>query len=140
MSKRTLILLIVALVTGIVFASHAEPRVVVKQNPMSVNVAATPEVYSSLNFGTPNESHLPTVPDIIISDLLADNVQHLCWIQSSQSNRKIGSFARAGQGFHLTANGGCKPAQQSGQQRLANSELLSGSLCLLSPPGLILRL
>ncbi len=139
MSKRTVILLIAALALGIVFAGQAEAKVVVKQNPASVNVAAPLSMSNSLHSGTSDSSPFPRVPDIIISGLLADRAQQPCWIRSDYQ-RQIYGFARTGYGVKLATSRGCELAQQGGQPKLAILESLSGSLSSLSPPGLILRL
>lgn len=143
MSKRTVILLIAALALVIVFAGQAEAKAVVKQNPTSVNVAAPLSMSNSLYSGTSDSNpfaRVPDIPDIIISDLLADCAQQPCWIRSAQYQRQIHGFARTGYGVKLATSRGCELAQQGGQPKLAILESLSGSLSSLSPPGLILRL
>ncbi len=140
MSKRTVISLVAVLALCIVFAGQVEAQAVVIQSPNSVNVIATPAVHGSLNFDPSNKNCLPTVPDVIISELLADSVQQLCWIRSSQFQGRIYGFATARYGVKSTAGDSCKLAQQSRQPRLTISTSSSGSLSSLSPPGLILRL
>ena len=140
MSKRTVILLIAALALGIVFAGQAEAKVVVKQNPTSVNVAAPLSMSNSLHSGTSDSNPFPRVPNIIISGLLADCAQQPCWIRSAQYQRQIHGFAHTGYGVKLATSRGCELAQQGGQPKLAILESLSGSLSSFSPPALILRL
>ena len=140
MSKRTVILLIAALALVIVFAGQAEAKAAAKQSPTSVNVVAPLSVPDSLHSVTSDSNPFPRVPDIIISDLLADCAQQPCWMRSAQYQRQIHGFARTGYCVKLAASRGCKLAQQGGQPKLAILESLSGSLSSLSPPGLILRL
>jgi len=139
-SKRTVILLIAALALAFVLAGQAEAKVVVKQNPLSVNVAAPVPMSNSLHSGTLDSNPLPRVPDIIISGLMADRVQQPYWMRSAQYQRQIHGFARTGYGVKLATSRGCKFTQQGGQPKLATLESLSGSLSSLSPPGLTLRL
>jgi hypothetical protein len=141
-SKRTVILLIVVLVSAIVFAGHAEANAVVKQSPTSVNVPAPFSVSGSLHYGTSDGNRLPTVPHTMIFDFLYDYTPQACWMQSTRYRGQIYGFARTGHvgiGIALGASHSCGFVQHD-QSNSTIPMSSSESLSSLSPPGLILRL
>lgn len=140
MSKRALVLLVAGLVLGIIFAGQAEAQAVVKQNPISVNVIASPSVSSPLHSGTSDGNGLPRVPHIRISDFLYGCPAQAYWMESTRHRGQVYGFVRTGYGAKSATSGGCERAQQSEQAGLATLGSLSGSFSLFSPPGIILRL
>ena len=140
MSKRTVILLIVVLVSAIVFADHAEANAVTKQSPTSVNVLAPLSVSGSLHSGTSDGNHLPTVPHIMISDFLYGCTTQAYLVQSTRYGGQIYGFARTGHGGIALGAGHSYGFVQHAQSKSAIPVSSSGSLSSLSPPGLIPRL
>ena len=140
MVKRTLALLSVALVLGVVLVGQAEGEAVVKQNPTSVDVLAPASVSGSVHSGTSDGERLPTLPDIIVSDFLYGCSLQAYWMQCTRHRGQTYGSARIGYGAKSATGGGCELAQKSEQPRVADLEPLPGSLSSASPPGLILRL
>ena len=140
MGKRTLALLSVALVLGVVFVGQAEGEAVVKQNPTSVDVLASASVAGSVHSGTSDGERLPTLPNIIVADFLYGFTPQAYWMQCTRHRGQTYGFARTGYGIKSATGGGCELAQQSEQLRVVDLEPLLGSLSAASPPGLILRL
>jgi hypothetical protein len=142
MVKRTSVLLIVLLVFAVVLASQAEARAPVRQPPASVKEISSPSpsAYIGLNSGTLGEKRNQSEIPGTTSFLLAESVQSLYWIKSSQSKRQTLSFIRNGHGPKFATSCEDKPVQQGGKTGLTILCSLWGSLSSLSPPDLILRL
>jgi hypothetical protein len=138
-SKRTVILLIVVLVSAIVFAGHAEANVVVRQSLTSVNVAAPLSMSNSLDSDTSDGNHVPTVPHTIISNSLYGCLSQAYWMQSTRYRGQIYGFGHTWHGKRIGAGHACGFVQPD-QFKSAVSTSSLESLSSLSPPGLILRL
>jgi hypothetical protein len=139
-SKRTVILLIVVLVSAIVFAGHAEANVVVRQSLTSVNVAAPLSMSNSLDSDTSDGNHVPTVPHTIISNSLYGCLSQAYWMQSTRYRGQIYGSARTWHGGIVQgASHSCGFVQHDQSKSTVPTSSLE-SLSSLSPPGLILRL
>lgn len=163
MGKLALILLTILLTLGIVSTGYAESKAVLERtlvsaiadvpipaptllHPGTSDAGLSKDSFGSIdarfNSPKPTESSVkyPAIPARLITGPLCDCVQQPCWMQLAQNQSKIHGFTRNVYGTQLTKSGGCKPAQQGGRPKLAIAQSLSGSLSLLSPPGLISRL
>jgi hypothetical protein len=139
MNKRTAILLIVVLVSGIVVAGHGEAMAAVEQNS-TWGTVATSLGADLIHSDTSDSTSLPRLPDRIISDLLADCGQQPSCIRLVRHQTEIQGFTHSGHGAKSAARGSCELSQRGGQPRRAILGSLPGRLSLFSPPGLILRL
>ncbi len=140
MSKRTVVLLFVALVVGIVFTRQPVANAIIRQGKTSANVAAPFSVTYPLNTNTSDSNGFPRIPDTMILDLLGNGIQQTYWIQPTRYLKQIPGFARTGYGVNFVKNYGCEFAQQGWQSILTTPESLSQGNNSLAPYNLILRL
>jgi hypothetical protein len=138
-SKRTVILLIVVLVSAIILPGHAEANAVVTQSPTSVNILAPSSVSGSLHSGTSDGNHRPTVPHTMISDFLYGCLSQAYWMQSTRYRGQTYGFDRTWHGKRIGAGHACGFVQPDQSKSAVPTSSLE-SLSSLSPPGLILRL
>ena len=137
MGKVTIIWLSVLLSLSIIFVGHAEGKVCLRSDVVTVVYSGV--IFNSSSSDTLDANPSPIVPDIMIFTLTLDHAGEAYLARAAGNQRRMFGNGYAGHGSVSLdmCQGGFALCKQS---ELTIPILSSGSLSSTSPPGLILRL